>query len=224
MSDMTVNNPGGVHGGFFGGNNNGSITVNGSSEPDPQPFFVRKRRLLPVTERGINLVAAVLTIATAFGLWRAAMQLWKNSPFSDAATRPASGDGVPLVGLDTQMVPVYVALGLAVCWATVMIVRRLIRSRTMGFSRFSFLPIVAGVTDTHGRGRLALLRLAGRCEKQLGRGRCGGKLRFHNKPTRWIDYTMSDGSTKREITERTPAAVCTRNRKHWYSVDEADVD
>lgn len=224
MSDMTVNNPGGVHGGFFGGDNNGSITVHGASEPDPQPFFVKKWWLLPITERGINLAAAVVTIAMAFGGWKAVMQIWENSPFSGGQTN-AAATGTPFPGVDQQMLPIYVFFGLAVAWALVMMVRRLIRSRTMGFSRFSVLPVVAGITDNSGRGRLALLRLGGRCQMQLGHGPCNAKLRFYNKPTAWIDYTMSDGSTKRKVTERTPVAECTRNpKKHCYAIDEADVD
>lgn len=222
----SIKNSGKIRDSVVGDSNvvgDGNHVVLGSPEPDPQPFFVKKRRLLPVTERGINLVAALMTIATTFGLWRAAVQIWENSPFSGAQAPERAAD-TPLPGVTTQMTLVYVFLGLAVCWVIVMSLRRRIRSRTMGFSRSSLVPILAGVTDDSGRGRLALLRLGGRCEKQLGRGRCGGRLRFYNKPTEWIDYTISDGAVKRKITERTPAAECARNHKHWYPIDEADVD
>ncbi|WP_157508718.1 hypothetical protein [Luteipulveratus halotolerans] len=220
-----------IHGSVVGDGNvsgdrnvvgNGNYTVFGDQGPDLQPYFVKKRWLLPVTERGINFVAAIITIAAAFGGWKAVMQLWENLPFDGRASAAAE---TPFSGVDQQMLPIYVFFGLAAAWAFVMIVRRLIRSRTMCFSRVSLLPVAAGITDDAGRGRLALLRLGGRCQMQLGRGACGGKLRFYNKPTAWIDFTASDGTTKRKVTERTPVAECTRNpKKHCYAIDEADVD
>lgn len=51
---------------------------------------------------------------------------------------------------------------------------------------------------------------------------CGGKMRYYNKPTEWIDRTYSDGKTKREVTQRKPVLECKRNHEHFYYVDPAE--
>lgn len=52
--------------------------------------------------------------------------------------------------------------------------------------------------------------------------RCGGKMKYYNKPVAWIDIEYSDRKTKRKITKRCPALECKRNREHWYEVDPAE--
>ncbi|WP_460468912.1 hypothetical protein [Calidifontibacter terrae] len=107
--------------------------------------------------------------------------------------------------------------------ALVLVLRRRVRTRTMGFSGSSLLPALAGVTDHRGRGRLALLRLQGRCQHVSGRI-CGGKLRFYNQAVNWVDHFDVSGATKRKVTRREAAAECRRNPDHWYKIDVTDVD
>lgn len=52
--------------------------------------------------------------------------------------------------------------------------------------------------------------------------RCGGKMKYFNKPVEWINKHYSDGRTKREVTKRVPAIQCKRNPEHWYGVDPAE--
>lgn len=175
------------------GNNNGTIIVNAPlaphGEPD-QPYEEKSRRLLPLTERGLQAVSAVLTIASAGWAWHLLHRVGKT-------TTAVAGD------IDWAPIILGVLFGVAaIGWTLAFVARR----RHMKFSRFAFLPTLAGVTDPVGTRRLALLRLTGNCQ------RCGAKLWFKNIPTKWIDtYNPQTGATKRKVTERRPAAVCSRN-------------
>lgn len=52
--------------------------------------------------------------------------------------------------------------------------------------------------------------------------RCGGKMKYYNKPVEWVDKYYSDGKTKREVTKRIPVLECKRNSEHWYKIDPAE--
>lgn len=52
--------------------------------------------------------------------------------------------------------------------------------------------------------------------------RCGGKMKYYNKPVEWVDKYYSDGKTKREVTKRIPVLECKRNSEHYYAVDPAE--
>lgn len=52
--------------------------------------------------------------------------------------------------------------------------------------------------------------------------KCGGKMKYYNKPVEWIDKHYSDGRTKREVTKRIPVLECKRNHEHCYVVDPAE--
>lgn len=78
-------------------------------------------------------------------------------------------------------------------------------------------PLILGWAVSGSGRRITLERIsAGRCPK------CGGKMRYLNKPTKWIDHSRADGGTRREVTERVPALECRRNPKHWFEVDPAE--
>lgn len=51
---------------------------------------------------------------------------------------------------------------------------------------------------------------------------CGGKMRYYNKATKWIDHINTNGSRRREVTETMPALECRRNPQHWFTVDPAE--
>ncbi len=52
---------------------------------------------------------------------------------------------------------------------------------------------------------------------------CGGRMKYYNKPTKWIDFRYPNGKLKkRKVTERTPAVECIRNENHCYEIDPAE--
>lgn len=113
-------------------------------------------------------------------------------------------------GVSRQLVWLYVLLAILVTLAVVLSLRRIAKTETR--RPFAFGWAVSG----QGR-RITLEKIrAGTCPK------CGGKLKYFNKPTRWIDHVESNGRRKREVTERVPALECRRSPKHWYEVDPAE--
>ena len=52
--------------------------------------------------------------------------------------------------------------------------------------------------------------------------KCGGKIKYYNKPIEWLDTIDSNGRVKRKITKTVPALECKRNSEHWYKVDPAE--
>lgn len=78
-------------------------------------------------------------------------------------------------------------------------------------------PLIFGWAISGAGRRITLGKIrAGRCP------RCGGKMRYLNKATEWIDHREANGRKWREVTERVPALECRRNPKHWAEVDPAD--
>ncbi|MEK4426099.1 hypothetical protein [Solibacillus sp. FSL K6-1523] len=52
--------------------------------------------------------------------------------------------------------------------------------------------------------------------------KCGGKMKYYNKPAEWVTRHFNDGRTKREVTKRVPVIECKRNETHSYRVDPAE--
>ncbi|WP_339181945.1 hypothetical protein [Paenibacillus sp. FSL R5-0701] len=53
--------------------------------------------------------------------------------------------------------------------------------------------------------------------------KCGGEMKYYNKPVEWINRPNNDGSIKRKVTKKVPALECKRNpNEHWYKVDPAE--
>ncbi len=52
--------------------------------------------------------------------------------------------------------------------------------------------------------------------------KCGGKMKYYNKPIEWVYKPYSDGKVKREVTKRIPVLECKRNSDHCYVVDYAE--
>lgn len=52
--------------------------------------------------------------------------------------------------------------------------------------------------------------------------KCGGKMKYYNKPIEWVDKLYSDGKVKREVRKRIPVLECKRNSNHCYVVDYAE--
>lgn len=51
--------------------------------------------------------------------------------------------------------------------------------------------------------------------------RCGGEMRYYNKPAEWMDCYV-DGKVKRKVTKKIPVLECKRNSEHSYMVDCAE--
>lgn len=52
--------------------------------------------------------------------------------------------------------------------------------------------------------------------------RCGGKMKYYNKPVEYIYTRDNNGNSKKEIIKRIPVLECRRNAEHWYKVDIAE--
>lgn len=52
--------------------------------------------------------------------------------------------------------------------------------------------------------------------------KCGGKMKYYNKPIEWVDKLYSYGKVKREVIKRIPVLECKRNPNHYYVVDYAE--
>lgn len=89
----------------------------------------------------------------------------------------------------------------------VLALRGVAKHRTQHFSPLPWLPTLTG-----WGGRIGLARLQGKCPID------GGKLRFYDKPSKWIDY--SNGRQK--VTERRMVAECVKNGDHCWLVDKTD--
>ncbi len=117
-----------------------------------------------------------------------------------------SGGGLPSSGPSTIW-----TLGLAailLCLVGVLSLRRITKHRTQHFFSASWLPAVTG-----WGGQVGLARLGGQCPI------CDGKLRFYDKPMRWVDNVEAG---RRKVTQRAMAAECVKNSDHWWPVDKTD--
>ncbi|MDO4907277.1 hypothetical protein [Neisseria sp.] len=53
--------------------------------------------------------------------------------------------------------------------------------------------------------------------------KCGGEMKYYNKPSKWIDFYHPNGDLKkRKVTERFPTVECTRNPEHYWRIDPAE--
>jgi hypothetical protein len=78
-------------------------------------------------------------------------------------------------------------------------------------------PLIFGWAVSGAGRRITLEQIrAGRCPK------CGGKMKYYNKPVETSTTHYSDGKKKTEVTQRVPALECRRNTKHWFQVDPAE--
>lgn len=89
-----------------------------------------------------------------------------------------------------------------------MLLRTVAKNRTQHFSPLSWFPTLTG-----WGGRIGLARLQGTCSI------CRDKLRFYDKPTKWI---LNLETYRRQVTGRRMAAECVKNVDHWWLVDKTD--
>lgn len=106
-------------------------------------------------------------------------------------------------------------------WMVFFLVAVLITGLSVGLRRIAKSqvrkPLIFGWAVSGAGRRITFEKIrADRCPK------CGGKMKYLNKATKWIDHRDANGRTRREVTERVPALECKRNAKHWYEVDPAE--
>lgn len=168
-------------------------------------------RFLPITERGLNITATLVTLGIFITGVQTARDMWDKLP------RPGS----PALNQADMAITwwFWFLIGLMVLWVPAMTLMWLVRRRTQTMSRFAFLPGLAGGQDGRGRGRLVLFRNTGECRQ------CGGKLRFYGAPRKWKFSTNAQtGEVRKAVAQRHIAAVCNRDPEHssWLSPTDTD--
>lgn len=113
------------------------------------------------------------------------------------------------------------ASGGQILWMAIFLVLAQVLTLILGLRRLTKAqlrkPLIHGWAVSGSGRRISLEKVKARdCPK------CGGKMRYINKPTAWIDHTDANGRKRREVTERVPALECKRNPKHWAEVDPAE--
>lgn len=212
MSDKELqhnNISGGSIGGIFNGGNHGTVILNSQPPEEPSQTYTAKVGAKLPTQNVLAIVTSLIGVATFVTGWQSLQTPIRtirgliNGKLN--VIQPHSGTYIWMV-----------AFALSVTILAVLIAGlRLVRSQTFRASRLSLLPAVAGMTDDRGRKRLALVRFAGNCM------RCGGKLRFYDKPTQW-HYEIVAGRRRKIIDDSVAAAECKNDRRHWYELEVTD--
>lgn len=196
----TVSTGGGdIHGSIYQAGRD--VVVNHPADNTPIATYeaVPKWRS-PITQALLSWVGLLVGLMSLFPLWKIvqpAVDLFRSGP-----RQVSGGDGsiTWLIVFSVLILVFIVALSL--------------RRVTSGQLR---KPLIFGWAVS-GLGRRITIEkiLAGKCPW------CGGKMRYCNKPTEWIDHIEPSGRRRREVTERVPILECKRNPKHWVEVDPAE--
>lgn len=150
------------------------------------------------------LTMSVLTwISVVLGLF-SILAGWQGFTSSFSEIQAGAGGGPRSINWLIVFLTLFILFVISV-W-----LRRVTKRRTQHFSPWSFLPSITG-----WGGRIGLAKLQGECPK------CGGDLRFYNKPVEWITDVQSG---KIKVTRRAAAGECSRNPDHWWTVDRSDGD
>lgn len=198
-SDNAVNTGGGdIHGGVFQAG--GDIIV-GPATPEPPIATYEPVPLWrsPLTLAWLSWIGLLLGIAGVIPFWK----------LVEPIVKLVSGSSADQPGLSQ------------VIWGAVLVVVIFLLILTLSLRRTAKTetrrPLMFGLAISgHGR-RITFERIrAEKCPK------CGGSVRYYDKPTQWINHREANGRRWREVTERVPALECRRNQKHWFEVDPAE--
>ncbi|MBE5833986.1 MAG: hypothetical protein E7309_05060 [Butyrivibrio sp.] len=111
--------------------------------------------------------------------------------------------------LDVQRYLLFFA-GVVILFVLVISLRRIAKKEIR-------IPLILNLAINGYGKRITIEKIqAGKCPK------CGGEMKYYNKPVEWRDIIYSDGRIKREITKRIPVLECKRNKEHFYLVDPAE--
>lgn len=149
----------------------------------------------PLTLALLTWISVVLGVLGVIAGWQGLAPLFASV-----------NDGFPVVS--PKPLWVIALLIVVLLFALSMWLRSVAKNQTQHFSPLSWLPALTG-----WGGRIGLARLKGTCPI------CGGRFRFYDKPTNWID-NLETGH--RKVTERRMAAECIKNTDHSWSIDKTD--
>lgn len=152
----------------------------------------------PFTQGVLSWAGVALGIASLFPLWRIGKPIVR-----------LVGEGVFMPD-PNQVSWMFVFLGVMILFVLVLRLRRL--------AKYELRQPLAFDWSVSGFGRrIAFEKISAEpCPK------CGGKLRFVNRPTEWINLVDVHGRRRREISERVPVLECQRNTEHRYKVDPTE--
>ncbi len=149
----------------------------------------------PITTAVLNWIGFFVGIANLFPLYKIGKSL---IDFLSEGWRA-------LMGLEDQIITFLVLL---VIFVTILSLRKITKNQTRH-------PLFHNYAINGYGKRLSLEKIhAGRCPK------CGGKMRYYNKPVEWKEI-LKNGQIKKVVTKKVPALECERNENHWYEVDPA---
>lgn len=177
------------------------VVYNGDGRPPVEEVYeIKKARRMPLTTRRLTListVAALLSLVPAYATFE---------PVANFVGAGFTGSGpvISIIGIVGFVVLVKVAV---VSWR----MRKVTKYRLLRLPKWSRLPAAATVD-----GRFALVRLHGTCP------RCGNRLRFRDRPLRWIERPGLLGRIVKKVTEREQRAECVANPEHCWKIDPAD--
>lgn len=190
---------GGIAGGLYQAG--GDIVLSPAKSDVPSATYEAVPRWRsPLTLAALTWLSVALGLATLAPLWRmiaAVLDLLREGDMHDP-------DAL------ATLVPLCVFAVLVLGFVLAQWLRRIAKTQTRWPLRFGW-----AINGSGRRITLEEIRTA-RCPK------CGGALRYYNKPRAWIDHVESSGRRRREVTERAPALECRRNANHWFDVDPAE--
>ena len=190
---------GDIHGNIYQAGRD--VVVNHSADITPIATYeaVPKWRS-PITQAFLTWVGALVGLMSLLPLWKIIQPV---VDLFQAGPRRATDSDASIVWLVVFFILV-----------VVLVVALYLRRVTSGQLR---KPLIFGWAVSGSGRRITIEKiLAGKCPW------CGGKMRYYNKPTKWIDHIEPSGRRRREVTERVPALECKRNPKHWVEVDPAE--
>ena len=196
-----------------GGDINGSVYQAGrdvvvnpaSNDPPPATYEAVPIWRSPFTLGVLSWLGLVLGLAGLLPLWKMGQSVL--SLFSE-------GLAVPVQRLEQHRWGLVLMLCLFVlCLFMLILVTTLRRLAKFQLRK----PLFLGWALSGLGRRITLERIrAGECPK------CGGKMRYYNKGTEWVDYFDSNGFKRRKVTGREPYLECERNPDHCFWVDPAE--
>jgi len=190
---------GDIHGNIYQAGRD--VVVNHSADITPIATYeaVPKWRS-PITQAFLTWVGALVGLMSLLPLWKIIQPV---VDLFQAGPRRATDSDASIVWLVVFFILI-----------VVLVVALYLRRVTSGQLR---KPLIFGWAVSGSGRRITIEKiLAGKCPW------CGGKMRYYNKPTEWIDHIEPSGRRRREVTERVPALECKRNPKHWVEVDPAE--
>lgn len=198
-SGNTASTGGGdVHGGLYQAGRDVVVNPLPGDPPSATYEAVPKWRS-PITQALLSWAGLIIGLLSLFPLWKLiqpVLELLRSGP-----------EGVPNNRANIMWLLTFLFLFL------VLVLVLSLRHVTSGQLR---KPLIFGWAVSGSGRRITIEKIhAGKCPW------CGGKMRYFNKPTKWIDQVDENGHKRREVTERVPALECRRNPRHWAEVDPA---